>query len=57
MLALLLFFTYRIVTSAKKNKMPKLIVERHIIKDGAEDMGRFTSTLKVVRVKEMEEQF
>ncbi len=57
LLGLLLFFMYRIITSAKKNKTPKLVVKHSIVADRDHSLTNFTSTLKVVSVKEREEVF
>jgi hypothetical protein len=56
LLAILLFFIYRITLTLKKNKAPKMVVN-HNTDSLVEDVHNFTSTLKVVRVKEPVEEF
>ncbi len=56
LLAILLFFGYKIILTVKKNRTPNMVVKRNT---GTliEDVNRFESTLKVVRVKEPVEEF
>ena len=56
LLIILLFFSYRIVVTAKKNKTPKLIVKRNAEATIGTEIKSFPSTLKVVRVKEEVEE-
>ena len=50
-----LFFMYRLLSSVRKNRVPKLVVKRNdeVYPDLKND---FVSNLKVVRVKEVEEE-
>jgi hypothetical protein len=58
LLGLLLFFMYKIIVSVRKNKTPsKLIVKHNIMETTGGDVRTFTSNLKIVSVKEMEEHF
>lgn len=57
LLALILFFMFKIYTSVKNNKTPKLVVKHNINDYNETDVRKFTSTLKVVSVKEREEHF
>ena len=56
LLITLLFFTYRIAMTIKKNKTPTLIVKRNLESREAETK-LYPSTLNVVRVKEEVEEF
>ena len=55
--SLFLFFMYRIYVTVKNNKTPKLVINRSVVNDEDVDRKSFTSTLKVVSVKEREEHF
>jgi hypothetical protein len=55
LLITLLFFTYRITMTVKKNKTPKLIVKRSLEPTETETK-LYPSTLNVVRVKEEAEE-
>jgi len=57
LLGLLLFFMYKIFSSVRNNKTSRLVVSRNIIDDNDRDLKTFTSTLKVVSVKERDEHF
>lgn len=58
LMGLLLFFMYKIFNSVRNNKSSNLTVNHNIIDvDNNENAGTFTSTLKVVSVKEREEHF
>ncbi|MEO8759782.1 MAG: hypothetical protein ABI448_02745 [Bacteroidia bacterium] len=59
LLIVLLFFMYKIFKSARNaNKTSKLTVNHNsITNDSDDDLRTFTSTLKVVSVKEREERF
>ena len=55
LLITLLFFVYRIATTLKKNKTPKLIVTRNL-EPTEPEIKQYPSVLKVVRIKEEVEE-
>jgi len=54
--AILLFFGYRIILSIKKKHTPNMVV-KHNPDTLIKDVNNFTSNLKVVRVKEVVEEY
>jgi hypothetical protein len=54
--AILLFFAYRIIISIRKRKKPNMVV-KHNVDTLVENAHDFKSTLKIVRVKELVEEF